>query len=107
MYLIIPDILAKLLDAAFYDPHKWQVYGGTCLVLGIFGVIGIKKNEWESFKFFFEFTILWEIMVFILSLVALIVFPLSALEIAYYWFGSVAWSVLIILNIYFYWREEK
>jgi len=107
IYLILPDTLAKLIDATFYDPHKWQVFGGTCIFLGIFCVIGIKKNEWESFKFFFEFIIIWEIMGFILTLVALIAFSLSALEIAYFWFGSVIMIVLIVINTYFYWQEEK
>ena len=106
-YLIIPEAYSKLIDAPNYDPGMWQIFGGTLLILGIFGLIALKKNEWEYFKILVEFVILWDTMVLIINIVGLFTIPSSAVNIANALVAIILLIVLIILWIYSYFQEEK
>ena len=59
-YLIITEAYSKLVDAPYYEPGMWQTFGETLLLLGIFGLIAIKKNDWEYVKILVEFATLWD-----------------------------------------------
>ncbi|MFX0186568.1 MAG: hypothetical protein ACFE8A_02410 [Candidatus Hodarchaeota archaeon] len=107
MYLVIPEIIATLNDSPHFDPHMWRIFGGTAIALGIFAVIMIMRAEWESSKIFWEFAIVWLIIVLIINLIMTISVPRSAVNLASQWFDNVVVIVLIIVDIYFYLQEGK
>ena len=106
-YLIITEAYSKLIDAPHYDPGMWQIFGGTLVLLGIFGLIALKKDEWEYFKILVEFVILWDTMVLIINIIGLFTIPSSTVNMANALIAIVLLIVLIILWIYFYIQEGK
>jgi hypothetical protein len=106
-YLIITETYSKLIDAPYYDPGMWQIFGGTLVLLGIFGLLALKKNEWEYFKILVEFVILWDTLLLIINIVNLFIIPSSAVNRANALVSIILLIVLIILWIYSYLQEEK
>jgi len=45
LYLFIPEIYADLIDSPSFSLQFWRLWGVTCLLLGIFGIIGLIRNE--------------------------------------------------------------
>ncbi len=106
-YLVIPEILADLNDAPNYDPHFWRLWGGLLIVLGIFGVLMIKRAEWESIKILWEFVIIWLIMTNIINLATLFIITRSAVNFGSELFDIILIFALIVVGIYFYLQEGK
>lgn len=107
LYLVIPEIFSTLNDAPYFDPHVWRLWGGTLIVLVIFGVVMIKVAEWENIKVFWGFVIIWIIMILIIDLATLFTISRSATNIASLLVDIVILIVLAITDIYFYMQEEK
>ena len=107
LYLVIPEIFSKLIDAPYFDPHVWRLWGGTLLILVIFGVLMIKRAEWENMKIFWEFIIIWLIMIFIIDLVTLFAISRSATNISSQLVDIILVGVLIVVDIYFYMQEGQ
>lgn len=105
IYLFIPDIYRVLVDAPAFDIHFWRLWGGTCISLGIFGVIGIIRNDWDYLKIIIEFVIVWLIITVIINFISL---PGRSLtNLASEWTDIIVIIVLIVLNIYAYFKENK
>jgi hypothetical protein len=66
-YLFIPEIYANLVEASDYNDQFYRLWGGTCVSLGIFGILGLLRNDWDRFKMLFEFVILWLIITEIIN----------------------------------------
>jgi len=107
LYLVIPEIFSKLIDAPAFDPHVWRLWGGMLIVLAIFGVLMIKRAEWENIKLFWEFVIIWLIMVLIIDLVTLFAISRSATNISSQLVDIILVGVLIVVDIYFYMQEGQ
>ena len=69
LYLLLPEFYSKMNDAPTFDLHMWRLFGGTIFVLGIAGIIALKRGEWEAVKPLMEVVILWLIMVAVLDIV--------------------------------------
>lgn len=81
----------------------------TCFYLGVFGIIGLKRNEWTTFKIIIEFVIFWLIFQDIINIISL-ADPAPARSPTN--FASELADViviigLIVLNSYAYVRENK
>ncbi len=105
--LIIPEIYYQLIDAPAFDIHFWRNVGGTLLVLGIFAIIAIIRADWEKVKIAFEIAIVFLIMLFILDIVAFITITGSATWIISQVIATIITAILLVLDIYFYFREQK
>ena len=68
LYLLIPEIYGSLIDTPAFDAHFWRLWGGTCLSLGVFGILGIIRNDWSRFGVFMEFVIIWLLITNLLNL---------------------------------------
>ena len=107
LYLLLPEFYYQRNDASAFDLHMWRLFGGTIFVLGIAGIIALKRGEWEAAKPLMEVVIMWLIMVAVLDIVLLITVSVTP---TYIWSTSttiVLIIILIIVNIYFYQREGK
>ncbi len=105
--LIIPEIYYQLTDAPAFDVQALRVCGGALVVLGIFGIIAIIRADWEKVKITFELAIAYEILLLILDIVAYITITGSATWITGQIIATIIKIILIVINIYFYLREEK
>lgn len=107
LYLIIPEIYASLVDPLVFDPYYWRAFGGTLLALGILVIIALKRAEWTQVKVVIELAIIWCTIIFILNMWELIVLPISPTYQMTTWFDSIVLIVLIVLNAFLYYKEQK
>ena len=107
LYLVIPEILAALNDPTYYDPHFWRLWGGLCIVFGIFGILMIKRAEWEGMKILWEFVIIWLIMMILVNIMTMFMIRRSAVNFASELFDIILISVLIVVNTYLYLQEGQ
>ena len=107
LYLLLPEFYYQRNDAPAFDLHMWRLFGGTIFVLGIAGIIALKRGEWEAVKPIMEVVILWLIMVAVLDIVLLLTVNASPTYIRSTSTTIVLLIIVIIANIYFYQREEK
>ena len=107
LYLVIPEILADLNDAPHFDPHFWRLWGGLCMVLGIFGLLMIKRAEWEGMKILWEFVIIWLIMMVIVNFMTMFTIRRSAVNFASELFDIIVIIALIVVDTYFYLQEGQ
>jgi len=105
--LIFPEIYYQLTDAPATDVLALRVCGGALVVLGIFGIIAIIRADWEKVKIAFEIAIAYEIILLIIDIVGYITVTGSADWITGQIIATIIKIVLIVINIYFYLREEK
>ena len=107
LYLLLPEFYYQRNDAPAFDLHMWRLFGGTIFVLGIAGIIALKRGEWEAVKPIMEVVILWLIMVAVLDIVLLLTVSASPTYIRSTSTTIVLLIIIIKANIYFYQREEK
>jgi hypothetical protein len=107
LYLLLPELYYQMNDAPAFDLHMWRLFGGTIFVLGIAGIIALKRGEWEAVKPLMEVVILWLIMVTVLDIVWVISVSASPTYIRSISTTIVLLIILIIANIHFYRREAK
>ena len=109
LYLFIPEIYADLIDSPSFSLQFWRLWGVTCLLLGIFGIIGLIRNEWTTLKMLIEFVIVWLIGMNIVNIIY-IVDPASthtAASLSSEIVDLIIIFILAALNIYAYLKENK
>jgi hypothetical protein len=107
LYLFLPEINFALNDAPYFDPHFWRLWGGTCVTLGIVGIIGLLKGEWDHFKLLFLFAIILLFATFIINITTAVYITRSATNLIFHWIDNVVIIVIALIDAIFYWREEK
>jgi len=107
LYLFLPEINYALNDAPYFDPHFWRLWGGICVTLGIGGIIGLLKGDWDNFKLFFLFAITVLFVTFIINITTTLYITRSATNIIFHWIDNVVVLVMALIDAVFYWREEK
>jgi energy-converting hydrogenase Eha subunit C len=105
LYLFLPELYYQMNDAPAFDLQMWRLFGGTVFVLGIVGVVALKRGNWESVKPLMEMVILWLTMVAILDIIFVLSVSASATYVRSISTTIVLLIILIIVNIYFYRRE--
>jgi len=75
--------------------------------LGIAGIIALKRGEWEAVKPIMEVVILWLSMVALLDIIWVLSVSASPTYIRSTSTTIILLVILVIVNIYFYLREEK
>ena len=105
LYLLLPEFYYQRNDAPAFDLHMWRLFGGTIFVLGIAGIIALKRGEWEAAKPLMEVVIMWLIMVAVLDIVLLLTVSVSPTYMRSTSTTIVLLIIIIIANIYFYQRE--
>jgi len=78
LYLVIHEPYSQMNDAPAFDLHMWRLFGGTIFVLGIAGVLALRRGEWETMKPLMEVVILWLIMVAVLDIIWVLTVTASA-----------------------------
>ncbi|MFX1287720.1 MAG: hypothetical protein ACFFFY_04055, partial [Promethearchaeota archaeon] len=89
------------------DVHFTRVGGGTLLVLVIFGIYSVLKKSWDEFKLLYEFVIVYLIMLLILDIVYFATFTISATNFTNTLIATILTAVLIVVDIFFYLKEQK
>jgi hypothetical protein len=107
LYLIIPEIYASLVDPLVFDPYFWRAFGGTLLVLAIVVIIALKRAEWMQVKVVIELAILWCSTILILNIWELLVLPISPTYAETTWIDIILLIILIIVNAFCYYKEQK
>ncbi len=107
LYLLLPELYYQMNDAPAFDLQMWRLFGGTIFVLGIAGIIALKRGEWEAVKPLMEVVILWLIMVAVLDIVFVLSVSASPTYVRSISTTIVLLIILIIANIYLYQREGK
>jgi len=98
-FLGIPEIYADLTNDAFFSPICWRQLGGTLLVLGIFGIIALKRKEWEQVRIFWEIGIAF--------LIVLLSIDIWIIAYGLFDYTVIIEIVLVALNVFFYIRERR
>jgi hypothetical protein len=57
----------------YNDPVNFWFQGGTMLVMAITTLLALFMKEWEGIKLFFFLVIIWDIMVLIMDIVAVVI----------------------------------
>ncbi|MFX0186114.1 MAG: hypothetical protein ACFE8A_00105 [Candidatus Hodarchaeota archaeon] len=107
IFLLIPDLYESLTDSPYHNPALLRLWGGTIILLGIVALLAVMRGEWDNVKIFFEFAILWLIMVEILGLLTFTYVPYTAASLASQIMDMIVVAILLVMDIYFYLREEK
>ncbi|MFX0072778.1 MAG: hypothetical protein ACFFAO_16980 [Candidatus Hermodarchaeota archaeon] len=107
LFVVLTDIYLDLSDEAYPNPHLLRLWGGTILILAIFGFIIIKRAEWEQIKIFWEFVIIWLIMIVLVGFWSFAYIRRSATAMATAWIDIIVCLVMAIVDIFFYQREQK
>ncbi|MHA1105206.1 MAG: hypothetical protein ACTSPN_05735 [Promethearchaeota archaeon] len=107
LYLFVPDLYAGLIDSPAYDPHFWRLWGGTCLSLGIIGILGFVRNDWSQFKIIMEFVILWLLIANILNLASFVYLTRSPTNMVSEVIDIIVIFFIIGLDIYAILQENK
>ena len=89
-YIVILEYYTTWSNYPYLDPIRGRAVGITIALIGIFSIIAVRKNEWESIKLFFEFVIVWIIGVASLNILALFFLPL----------GAATGGVLLIIGLF-------
>lgn len=105
--LFLTEWYAAVTDFPVFDIHFTRVSGGTLFVLSIFGFYVFLKKQWADFKLFFEFVIIYQIMLLILDIVYLATITYSATNFASILIATIITALLIAINIFFYLKEGK
>ena len=107
LYLLIPEVYYRMNDAPAFDLHMWRLFGGTIFILGICGIIALKRGEWNAVKPLMELVILWLIMVAVLDIIWVLSVAASPTYIRSISTTIVILIILITINIFLYQREMK
>lgn len=109
LFLIIPEAYKQMSDAPdlIFSPITWRQLGASILILGIGGVLSIKRDDWDKVKLFLEISIIWLILMLIINIWGMIAFPGTAAALANDIVAVIVLIVLSLLNIWVYYRENK
>lgn len=107
LYLFIPEIYAAMIESPSFSLQFWRLWGVTCLIMGIMGIIGLMRNDWIQIKILFEFTILWLLGMNILNLIYLFDPSHTPTSFTSEVTDVIIIFVLIAVDIYAYLKENK
>ena len=107
LYIFLPDVVYTLNDAPFYDPHFWRLFGGAILSLGFGSIISLIMKDWEKIKIFILTTLIFLIITAIGNISSVLYTSRSITNLGFHWLDTSLIIVLIILNGFFYLREDK
>jgi hypothetical protein len=107
LYLIIPEPYADMIDSPVLSIHFWRLWGATCMTLGVFGIIGLLRNEWTTYKVIMELVIFWLIFIEVLDFVFLFDPIHTTTSFSSQLIDVIVILILIVLDVYAYLRENK
>jgi hypothetical protein len=107
LYIFLPEVVFALNDAPFYDPHFWRLFGGAILSLGIGSILSLIIKEWEKIKLFFLTTIIFLIITAIGNISSALYTTRSIINLGFHWLDTILIIILVIVNGFFFLREEK
>ncbi len=107
LFLVIPDTYAQVSEMDIYAPISLRQIGASLLILGIGNVLAIKRDDLEKAKIFWEIAIIWIILMIIIGIWGAFAFPGTAAAQASTWIANTILIVLLVFNIYLYYRETK
>ncbi|TFG06665.1 MAG: hypothetical protein EU539_07045 [Promethearchaeota archaeon] len=107
LYLLIPEVYYRMNDAPAFDLHMWRLFGGTIFILGICGILALKRGEWEAVKPIMELVILWLMMVAVLDIIWVFSVTSSPTYVRSISTTIVILIILITANIILFWQEMK
>ena len=107
LYLFIPETYAELIDSPSFSLQFWRLWGATYIALGIMGIIGLIRNEWTTLKIIIEFVIIWLIFMNIINIIYLTDPVHSPTSFTSELTDVIIISILIVVDIYAYLRENK
>jgi hypothetical protein len=107
LFLVIPDTYAQINEEVMYNPISYRQIGASMLILGIGNVLAIKRDDLEKAKIFWEIGIIWVLLMLIIGIWGAFAIPGTAAAQASTWIGNTILIVLLVLNIYLYYRETK
>jgi len=109
LFLVIPEAYRQMSDSPelIYSPITWRQLGASILILGIGGVLTFKRDDWDKAKLFWEISIIWLTLMLIINIWGMIAYPGSATAVANNVVAVIVLIVLILLNIWVYYRESK
>ena len=107
LYLVIPDIYVyDLTQWPFNDPIYFRMFGGTFLVFGLISLMAYFKKEWEEVKLFFEFALMWILMVLIINIFELALLTLPTVTFTNTIVNTIIVIIYLIIGIYC-WMKQK
>ncbi|MBY9018121.1 MAG: hypothetical protein KGD66_04740 [Candidatus Lokiarchaeota archaeon] len=107
LYLVIPDIfIYGLTQWPFNDPVYFRYFGGTLLLLGLVSLIAYFKKEWEEVRLFFEFALLFILMIVIMSSLELALLTLPVIAFMNSLFSTILVIIYLVLGIYC-WMKQR
>jgi len=107
LYVFLPDFVYATNHAPYYDPHFWRLFGGVILGIGIMVFCALRNGDWNQIKFFVRNTILFLIITAIINLSSAAYITRSETNLIFHWLDNIVIIVLIVLNGYFYMKEDK
>ena len=107
LFLFIPEIYAAMIESPSFSLQFWRLWGLTCFILGIMGIIGFLRNDWIQLKILLEFTILWLLGMNVLNLIYLFDPGHTPTSFTSEVIDVIIIFILIALDIYSYLRENK
>jgi hypothetical protein len=107
IHLLFPEGMHTLDDAPFFDPHFWRLFGGALTAIGIAFLLGILNGEWNNIKILFQFAIIYLIIIALVNFTSSLYATRSVTNEIFHLFDNIVTILLLILDIFFYQREEK
>jgi hypothetical protein len=107
MYAIFPEAIWALNDAPYFDPHFWRLFGGSLVATGIGILLGLLSKDWDKIKVFYQFAIVLLIIIALVNLTSNFYVVRSATNLIFHWLDNIVILALLVVNIFFYIREEK
>jgi len=109
LFLIIPEAYKVMADTPelIYSPITWRQLGASMLILGIGNIIIIKRADWDKSQILIEVGIIWLIIMLIINIWGMIAYPGSATALANDIIAVIVLIVLILLNIFVYYKQSK
>ena len=107
LYVFLPDVVYSGNDAPYFDPHFWRLFGGVLLAIGIVGLFGLLRLDWDKIKVFMLYGIVVLLIILLVNLTSNIYVIRSATNLIFHWIDSFVILILLIINTFFYRRENK
>ena len=107
LYVFLPDVVYTGNDAPDFDPHFWRLFGGSLLAIGIVGLYGFLRVDWDKIKLFMLFGIVILITILLINLTSNTYVIRSSTNIIFHWIDNIVIIILLVINSFFYMRENK
>lgn len=107
LYVFFPEFVYSGNDAPDFDPHFWRLFGGALLAVGIVGIYGFLRVDWDKIKLFMLYGIVILLIILLINLTSNIYVIRSATNLIFHWIDNVVIIILLITNVFFYMKENK